>query len=111
MPYYDDGELGAIDYDNAIKNAKRGFAPMENVINGVTYRTENGKVYRKERNGRLTQITNPQELLALDRQYVPPPPIRLEAMPGYENQPDGQNNTSLVVMAIAGIALLFILKK
>ena len=112
MSYYEEenGELGAID----VRKATRVFAPpFESVINGVTYRTEEGKVYRKQ-NGRLIPITNPQELADLERQYVPPPRMRLQSVTGYENKPDtesGQDNSGLMIAAIVGIALFFLLRK
>lgn len=74
----------------------QGFsnAPIDTVINGVTYRTQQGKVYRV--NGtNLTEITDQNELLNLDKQYY--------------SQQGSSNN--LMVGGVAALLILLILSR
>ena len=80
--------------------------PIETVINGVTYRTENGKVFRKQ-NGQLIPVTDQQELLALDRQYIAPATV------GFYPIGDNPNHTGTgaVLLVVGALALFFLSRK
>jgi hypothetical protein len=106
---YYNGQLGdSSPYGGVSEGRVVSGAPTETVINGITYRTENGVVYRKE-NGRLIPITNPQELLALDRQFTPTPPMYIPVKQGYGN--NSNSGSSTVLLIGAGLLLLYLVNK
>jgi hypothetical protein len=70
------GQLGAdLSYLVGQGQSSGPAAPVEFVMNGITYRADRGNVYRKQ-NGQLIPVTNQQELIAIENYYantiVPP---------------------------------------